>query len=185
MTNAEDNLTLVTQALVDWEQDLRTFLFGVLREPHAVDDAYQRTVVRAMEAAAAYRDENLRGWLFQVALNEARQIRRNDGRRARRELSGDVTEEQLRQGSGDLSLRADWIVAQKIVSEELVAAVETALESLTPQVRQVLRMRLFEELTFQQIADQTKLPIGTVLSMVHRALGQLRINLQLKQFLSE
>ena len=68
--------TLVEEACVRWQSELMAFLSGVLKNGHLAEDAFQKMVIRAIEAAESARSETLRGWLFRIALNEARQLRR-------------------------------------------------------------------------------------------------------------
>jgi RNA polymerase sigma-70 factor (ECF subfamily) len=53
----------------------------------------------------------------------------------------------------------------------------SALDSLSPIVRQVVELTFFEELSHQQIADQTHCALGTIKSHVRRSLVKLRAQL--------
>lgn len=57
---------------------------------------------------------------------------------------------------------------------ELLGAVEGALSELDPPTAEVVRWRLSEELSFKEIAARQGVPIGTVLSRMHRGLRRLR-----------
>jgi RNA polymerase sigma-70 factor (ECF subfamily) len=52
--------------------------------------------------------------------------------------------------------------------------VKRALAELPPAFREVIVLREFEELRYQQIAEVTGVPIGTVMSRLARARDQLR-----------
>jgi RNA polymerase sigma-70 factor (ECF subfamily) len=52
--------------------------------------------------------------------------------------------------------------------------IHTALSQLTPERRHLLTLAFLQGLSHQEIADATRLPLGTVKSHVRRALVQLR-----------
>jgi RNA polymerase sigma-70 factor (ECF subfamily) len=57
-------------------------------------------------------------------------------------------------------------------------AVRRAINSLPVELRQVVVMKEFEELTFREIADALDLPLSTVKSRLYTALRQLQLRLQ-------
>ena len=57
-------------------------------------------------------------------------------------------------------------------------AVRRAINSLPIELRQVVVMKEFEELTFREIADALDLPLSTVKSRLYTALKQLQMRLQ-------
>jgi RNA polymerase sigma-70 factor (ECF subfamily) len=57
-------------------------------------------------------------------------------------------------------------------------AVRRAINSLPLELRQVVVMKEFEELTFREIADALDLPLSTVKSRLYTALKQLQMRLQ-------
>lgn len=57
------------------------------------------------------------------------------------------------------------------------ARVQVALASLPPEDREVILMRLWSNLSFQQIGDACREPLGTIASRYYRALAQLKLRL--------
>ena len=51
--------------------------------------------------------------------------------------------------------------------------IEHYLERLTPRYRQLVRMRFFEEYSYEEIAAKLTLPLGTVKTQIHRAREQM------------
>lgn len=56
----------------------------------------------------------------------------------------------------------------------------SAIRELPTQMRDVILMRIEGELTFQEIADTLEIPLGTVLTWMHRATARLRQRLEEK-----
>jgi RNA polymerase sigma-70 factor (ECF subfamily) len=56
--------------------------------------------------------------------------------------------------------------------------VRQAVTSLPADLRQVIVMKEFQDMTFQEISDTLELPLSTVKSRVYTALKQLRMKLE-------
>jgi RNA polymerase sigma-70 factor (ECF subfamily) len=163
---------IIEAACVKWEADLKTFLAGVLKDRHLAEDAFQKTVVRAIETNQVGRQDTLRGWLFQVALNEARQIRREIRREntQRQKLADQAGTSEVAGRSNDLT----WMVDAVLVSNDLAMAIRRSLAKLPADQQEVVRRRIYEGQGFAEIAADMKLPLGTVLTWMRRALMRLK-----------
>ena len=51
--------------------------------------------------------------------------------------------------------------------------IESYLERLTPRYRQLILLRFFEELSYEEIAEKLAAPLGTVKTQIHRAREQM------------
>jgi RNA polymerase sigma-70 factor (ECF subfamily) len=61
---------------------------------------------------------------------------------------------------------------------QVTKAVRRAVNSLPVELRQIVVMKEFEELTFREISDALDLPLSTVKSRLYTALKQLQMKLQ-------
>jgi RNA polymerase sigma-70 factor (ECF subfamily) len=147
--------------------ELRRFVLGVVRDPELAGDVLQATFARAIERGHTARFETIKGWLFQVAFREALTARR------RRE-----SREQANRRLASLGLQAAERPEDGLVRQETVAAVRRALETLPDEQRRVVRARLYEDKTFAEIAEESGLPLGTVLTRMRLALEKLRRTLR-------
>lgn len=163
---------------MDFERDLRTFLAGVTRDFHLVDDAYQRMVVKAIEAANSVNPETVRGWLFRIALNEARELQRDIARQGR-------LKDGVRKSMPHTTESPDGDAFSQIVTEEEKAIVLQALARLDPDYQEVVVRRLQRGQTFATISKEMKRPLGTVLTWMRRALIQLRETTEIRQLAND
>jgi RNA polymerase sigma-70 factor (ECF subfamily) len=170
---------VVERACVQMEADLKVFLVGVLKNHHLADDIFQKTVIRAIEAADSVQMETLRGWLFRIALNEARQFQREQRREAghREKIANALLVERSEQ----LSLSdAHQMAEMRLVNNDLSNVLKRSLEKLPSVQQEVIRRRVYDGLTFAEIAVQMGLPIGTVLTWMRRGLLKLKEDSGLK-----
>lgn len=176
--------SMVEGACVQWQGDLKGFLLGMLKNRDLAEDVFQKTAIRAMESAETARAATLRGWLFQIALNEARQLLRQKKReiqhheRHAEQVSSESAERQANAG-------AQWMQDLGLVGDETVKAVQRSLMRLPQEQREVIRRRIYGGQTFAEIAEKMQLPLGTVLTWMRRGLLRLREDSQLRAFMDD
>jgi len=127
------------------------------------DDVLQETFVRlARNRQKLAEVENLVAYVFAAARNEA--ARMLDRRARETRLSAALTAEALfREASSD-NLR-------DVETAECVAA---SLARLSDELREVVELKFYAELTFREISEVTGLPQGTVATRYRAALEKMR-----------
>lgn len=133
------------------------------------EDLVQETFVRALEALDRLReDSNIRGWLFTILRN----LWLNNLRRHR--TGPQIVEVDADEYVAD-TLAGNSPTAHEILeSEEDAKHVRAAIEKLPPEFREIIVLREYEELSYQEIASVLGCPAGTVMSRLGRARARLR-----------
>jgi RNA polymerase sigma-70 factor, ECF subfamily len=157
-----------------WERRIFALAFGMLGREEEARDATQETFFAAFRNLRSFRGEaKVSSWLHRIAINQC--ITRQ--RRAR--VRGETALEDETSSAGATFLApANQSPAQVAESRERTKLVRRAVSALPPELREVIVMKEFEELTFQEIADVLDLPLSTVKSRVYTALRQLRMRLE-------
>ena len=132
-------------------------------------DAEYLTQQAFVEAAAAYASfrgsSELSTWLYGIAMNLVRNyLSRSPHRRFQF-----VDEEEL-----DGSAAPGPDPAQQLALGQTMAALQTALDALPPEMRDVLLLVALDELSYEDAAVMLSIPVGTVRSRVSRARATLR-----------
>jgi RNA polymerase sigma-70 factor (ECF subfamily) len=126
----------------------------VLRDPEAADDAAQEAVTRAWRQRGSCHNPAAPGaWVAQIARNEALRLWQREQRRQAH--STEVEEEP----AGGETLE-DQMIRR--------VSVHQALQSLTDEERQLVRLRYESDLAHPAIAKELGLPEGTVKVRLHR-----------------
>jgi len=146
----------------DYSSELRAFLRGILRDSDLAAEAHQMTFVRTIERGFTARRETFKGWLFQVAFNEARGIRR------RRKREANFTREMARRTKDDAISPEEMLIRQ-----ESIERLRDRIGQLPPTQQEILNLKIEQELTFQKISEQLDLPLGTVLTRMRAAMKTL------------
>ena len=176
--------SMVEGSCVQWEADLKVFLLGVLKNRDLAEDAFQKMAIRAIESAQTARPATLRGWLFRIALNEARQYLRQQKRdtKHREKFAEQSVSSQLERQVGS---DAQWMLDPGVVNEEAVLAIQRSLVRLPVEQQEVIRRRIYGGQTFAEIAAQMQQPLGTVLTWMRRGLLRLKEDSQLRAFVED
>ena len=118
-------------------------------------------------------DAKVSSWLHRIAVNQC--ITRQRRAKVRGETG---LEDEAEKNAAVFALPIDASPARVVEDVERSSAVRRAVSALPPDLRQVVVMKEFEELTFQEIADVLELPLSTVKSRLYTALRQLQMRLQ-------
>ena len=161
---------LIASLFAEVSGELRRFVLGVVRDPELADDVMQATFVKAIEHGHEARAETSRGWLFRVAFHEALAAKRRQAARdqGHRRLAGfGPTEARTPPRRGPLDPGRDRR-----------GGPQGPRRALPRNRRRVVLARIYEEKTFAQIAGESGLPLGTVLTRMRRALEKMRRTLR-------
>jgi RNA polymerase sigma-70 factor (ECF subfamily) len=136
-------------------------------------DATQETFLAAFRNLRAFRGEaKVSSWLHRIAVNQC--ITRQRRAKVRNESALDVEEEK---NSASLATPLRYSPVRVVEGTERIAAVRRAVNTLPMELRQIVVMKEFEELTFREISDALDLPVSTVKSRLYTALKQLEMRL--------
>ncbi|HEY0800773.1 MAG TPA: sigma-70 family RNA polymerase sigma factor [Steroidobacteraceae bacterium] len=133
------------------------------------EDLVQETYVRALQARHRLPDENnLKGWFFTILRNLwLNQLRKQKTEPRLVEVDGE-------DGGADLPPGTTRDSYQLLSAEEDAEQVHFAIAQLSPEFREVIVLREFEQLSYQEIAGVIDCPAGTVMSRLGRARANLR-----------
>ncbi|MDQ3805622.1 MAG: sigma-70 family RNA polymerase sigma factor [Acidobacteriota bacterium] len=157
-----------------WERKIYALAYGLLGSAEEARDATQETFFAAYRNLQGFRGEaKVSSWLHRIAVNQC--ITRQ--RRARVRAETGIEDEVESAGERFLATAAQASPAGATERRQRTEAVRRAVAALPPELREVVLMKEFEELTFQEIADALQIPLSTVKSRLYTALGQLRLRL--------
>lgn len=155
-----------------WERRIFALAYGMLGREEDARDATQETFLAAFRNLRGFRGEaKVSSWLHRIAVNQC--ITRQRRAKVRNEAA--LADEEERASS--VAAPFDRSPANVAEGRQRTAAVRVALNSLPPELRQVVVMKEFEELTFREISEALDLPLSTVKSRLYTGLKQLQMRL--------
>lgn len=139
------------------------------RNPVVAADLVQETYLRALKAKTSLRaSSNVKGWLFTILRN----IWLNHLRHER--AGPKIVELEPDETLADVSVATSGDPHDLYVTKIEREKVRAAIQQLPVEFRELVILREYEELSYQEIAHILKCPIGTVMSRLARARSKLR-----------
>ena len=144
--------------------------YALLRVRAEAEDAVQDSYLRAFRAFAQFRGEDIKPWFLTIVRNVCyRQLQQR-----KRGLNVISFDEALAGRDGEDNYYLEVASEAPTPEEALLTAGEVLhlqkmLSELPPALREVVHLREIEELSYQQIASATGVPVGTVMSRLSRA----------------
>lgn len=157
-----------------WERKIFALCFGMLGREDDARDAAQETFIAAYRNLANFRgDAKVSSWLHRIAVNQCLTTKRRAKTR-----SEDFLDEETNEVDRVFIAPAHLSPSRTAEQNERLFYVRQAVTSLPSDLRQVIVMKEFEDMTFQEISETLELPLSTVKSRVYTALKQLRMKLE-------
>ncbi len=157
-----------------WDRKIFALCFGILMREDEARDAAQETFVAAYRNLSKFRGEaKVSSWLHRIAVNQCLTTKRRNKTR-----SEDFLDEETNEESRVFVAPERHSPANTAEQGERLFIVRNAVSSLPMDLRQVVLMKEFEEMTFQEIAETLELPLSTVKSRLYTALKQLRAKIE-------
>lgn len=155
-----------------YKRPLYSFILKMTEGREDSDEIFQETWFRALKNIHKFRHENFLNWLFRIAHNLVID-------RARRNRKNISLQSAFGGEDGDRTLE-DRLAAPGISPAEEVGGaslgerIEQAVETLSPEQKEVFLLRMYGNASFKEIAKIQKCSINTCLARMQYALGKLR-----------
>lgn len=170
---ALDQASGFLERLLPYRERLYRLALAQLRNTSDAEDAVQEAFIKAGRSAQAFRSESSEyTWAVRILINHCHDIQRKASRRAKRELSdAELGHKSAR--IADSRARAEQNIELSEMSQHLMSAVS----ELGEKYRQLILMRYFEEMSYEEIAAALELNPGTVKSRMNQAKAMLKSRL--------
>ncbi len=165
-----------------WQDRIHAVTQRMTGDAHLARDLAQETFLRAWSSLSSFEGGAALGtWLHSIAIN---QVRTEMRRRSAQKRGAPVSIEVL--GGGDDGGEAGTFEpegpaadpARPMEEQERAALLQRAVAELDSEFREVLVLREFRDLQYEEIAEITGVPVGTVRSRLFRARSELRRRLE-------
>jgi RNA polymerase sigma-70 factor (ECF subfamily) len=161
---------------MEYMPSLYTAAMRMTRNSSDAEDLVQETYLKAFRAYGGFEEgTNLKAWLYRILTNTFINTYRAKKRRPEEADVEDIEDLYLYHrlvgyGGSNLGRSAEDEVLSRITDE----AVKTAIESLPESFRMTVLLADVEGFSYKEIAGIMDVPVGTVMSRLHRGRGALQ-----------
>lgn len=135
------------------------------------EDVVQESFIKAFEKLNAFEGRaSFKSWLFQIAVNTAK-----NKLRERRRATTDIDSVQLAVGA---------VAESSLVHSALSQEIQEEIDKLPTKQRTALILRVYEDLSFKEIADIMECPYDTAKANYRHALMKLKDSFEQKSDMS-
>jgi RNA polymerase sigma-70 factor (ECF subfamily) len=154
---------------------LYSYLARMVGDPFEAEDLTQEAILRAHRAIGSFRGgATFQTWLYRIGTNIAVDALRRRGRLKARVTSLDDPL-QAEEGLVAREVRDPQRDPQELAeAAELTGRVQQAIAQLTPKLRAVVLLFDMQGLSYEEIAEALRLPLGTVKSRLFNARSRLK-----------
>jgi len=164
-----DQATFADQAM-EFMAALYTAALRMTRNAAEAEDLVQETYLKAYRAFGSFQQgTNLKAWLYKILTNTFINAYRSRRRRPEQTEIEDVEDLYLYRRLGGLEgATAGRSAEEEVLDRFTDSDVKEALESLPESFRMTVLLADVEGFSYREIADIMEIPIGTVMSRLHR-----------------
>lgn len=153
--------------VMKYQQRIVHVITGFVHDPVEAMDVAQEAFIKAYRAIPNFRgDSAFYTWLYRIAINTAKNYLTAA---ARRPPQMDVDASEATNYFDAPELKEFETPENKLMSDELENTIHEAIDDLPEDTATAIRLREFEGMSYEEIAQAMDCPIGTVRSRIFRA----------------
>ncbi len=157
-----------------YKNSLYVFLRHFLTQQDLIDDVFQETFLQLFTSRDSFDTSRpLRPWLFTIAANKAKDALRKRQRTAATPIGTIAQPEEMSFNDVLNALTSDTTRPyEELQKNETASQVRQVIADMAENLREILILAYFNRFSYKQMAQILSIPIGTVKSRLHTAVGR-------------
>jgi RNA polymerase sigma-70 factor (ECF subfamily) len=157
-----------------YKNSLYAFLRQFLNRHDLVEDVFQETFLQLFSSRESFDTSRpLRPWLFTIAANKAKDALRKWQRTSAVQIGTMADSQDLSFDDMLNTVTADETMPyEELQKNETASRVGQIVADMPENLREILNLAYFQKFSYKQMAEILGIPIGTVKSRLHTAVGR-------------
>ena len=157
-----------------YKNGLYAFLRNFLNQHDLIEDVFQETFLQLFNSRDSFDTSRpLRPWLFTIAANKAKDALRKQQRTAAVSMGSIADAQDMSMDDVLNALTSDETRPyDELEDGEIALQVRQVIADMPENLREILILAYFNKFSYKQMAQILSIPIGTVKSRLHTAVGR-------------
>ena len=157
-----------------YKNGLYAFLRNFLTQRDLIEDVFQETFLQLFTSRDSFdRTRPLRPWLFTIAANKAKDALRKQQRTSAATIGAIADSNEMSFDEVLDTLTSDSTMPyEQLEDGEIASQVRQVIANMPENLREILILAYFNKFSYKQMAEVLSIPIGTVKSRLHTAVGR-------------
>lgn len=166
----QGNLYPFEQLVKKYQKNMYRLAFRMTKDHDSADDLAQETFVKAFTSIGSFKEEySFYPWIFKICMNlSINYLKKKKFTVSESELEPYKLEDKKTAGDP----------MSQLMKDELMDRIERSIDRLPPRFKAVFILKVYEELSYEQIAKSLNISVGTVMSRLFRARERLQKSLK-------
>ena len=149
----------------------------------ASEDVTQEIFLRLFKSSKSFDPERkLFSWVYQIAINEVRRYHKQAVRKRAHSINEPITDSDESNEKGDSLASPQLTPEEEATTDVRSRLIAQAIEQLPDKQRMVVLLKVYQQLTFEEISAILDCPLSTVISRMRYAVRKLKETLDWQDF---
>ena len=168
----EGNYSSFEKLVKRYQKVIYNLAYRIVKNHDAADEVAQETFIKSFYALKSFKSgHSFYSWIYRICINLGLNYLKKE--------SFTISESSFEQTNSPIDLVVERDNPEALLAKkELSDKIENQIDSLPPKLKSVLILKVFEDLSYEEIAKILKISKGTVMSRLFRARKRLIQNLK-------
>jgi RNA polymerase sigma factor (sigma-70 family) len=161
--SCREDLTNFTEVYNAYVKDVYRYAYSRLNNQTESEDITSETFLKALEKLETFQiqdGKSIKCWLFTIARNL---------------IFDKYRKKETVEFNDEITAYSDENILEKAVNRDMISRVEHFIKQFNPPVPEIIQLRIWEELSFDEISIVMGKPVGAIKMAYYRALEKIHV----------
>jgi len=160
--------------VLEYQQSVYNVAVRMLNDLDAADDATQQAFVAAYQKIHTFHGGSFKAWILRIVTNKCYDLLRSEQRHPTQSIDGTPDDPEADTESAIFMQDETPLPEEQVALKELEAAIQHCIDLLPKEFKTAVILVDLQGMDYQEAAEASQTPLGTIKSRLARARGSLQ-----------